>query len=148
MSDQQRRAVAHAAWRLVVLSTLTLAAGWDTLGLLLGGDATYTSKSYDVLRHMGPWGMRTYGPLLGVLLVATAYAYGRHSVGDGVRGYRMLRYCLSLMAAWYVLWATAIVGAWVIHREVVAWGAVGKLALVAVLCIILARTTPPDRVRG
>lgn len=147
MSDQQRRAVAQTAWRLVVLSTLTLAAGWDALGLLLGGDDAYASPSYDVLRT-APWGMRTYGPALAALLFTTTYAYGRHTAGDGVRGYRLLRYCLSALAGWYVLWAVGIVGAWVIHGQILAWGAVGKLALVSALCIILARTTPADRLRG
>jgi hypothetical protein len=147
VSEQQRRAVTQAAWRLVVLSVLTLAVGWDVVGLLLGGDKAYTSPSYDVLRTV-PGGMRSYGLALLVLLIVTAYAYGRHAPGAGVRGYRLLRVCLSLVGAWYVLWAVGMVGAWVIHWQILAWGAVGKLALIAVLCIILARTTPADHPRG
>jgi hypothetical protein len=145
VTDRQRRIVAQTAWRLMVMAVLTLAAAWDALGLLLGGDAAYASPSYDVLKHATPWGMRAYGPILGVLLTVTVFAYGRHSAG---RGYTLLRVCMSLMAGWYVLWTVGIVGAWVIHREVLSWGGVGKLALVAALCVILARTTPTERVRG
>ncbi|MEV7684276.1 hypothetical protein AB0O64_37970 [Streptomyces sp. NPDC088341] len=145
MSGQQRRAVAHAAWRLTVLSVLTLAVAWDAVGLLAGGDAAYVSPSYDVLRRLVPGGMRSYGYALACLLVVTVYAYGRHGPGCGVRGYRLLRVSLALVSAWYVLWAVGIAGAWVIHGQILAWGALGKLALVAVLCVVLARTTPADQ---
>lgn len=139
----KRRAVAHAAWRLAALAVITLAAAWDALGLLLGGDAVYAAPSYDVLRS-APWGMRTYGPILGLLFVTTVYAYGRF---DNGRGYALLRLCLSLLAGWYVLWTVGIVGAWCIHGQILAWGAVGKLALTATICLILARTTPVDQSR-
>lgn len=145
MTDQQRRIVGYAAWRLAALALLTLAALWDTLGLLVGGDAAYASPSYDVLRHSAPWGMRTYGGVLGVLFVASVYAYGRFTAG---RGYALLRVCLSVMAGWYVMWTVGIVGAWVIHGQVLSWGAVGKLSLTASLCLILARTTPTENLRG
>ncbi|MER5608326.1 hypothetical protein AB0F93_00020 [Micromonospora tulbaghiae] len=147
MSEQQRRAVTEAAWRLIVLATLGLAPGWDALGLLVGGNAAYTSHAYDVLRALTPWGMRGYGPLLGLLCVTTVYAYGRWSAGSGTRGYRLLRYCLSLLAGWYVLWTVGLVGAWYVHWQIYSWG-VSKVLLVAVLFLILARTTPPEHARG
>lgn len=124
----------------MVLSVLALAAGWDALGLILAGDDAYASPSYDVLRA-APWGMRTYGPILGALLLISVYAYGRFTAG---RGYTLLRICLSLLAAWYTGWTVGIVGAWHIHHEVLSWGGVGKLALVSALCVILARTTPTE----
>lgn len=148
MSEQQRRAVTQAAWRLSVLSVLTLAVAWDAAGLLTGGDAAYVSPSYDVLRRLVPGGMRGYGYALAVLLVLTIYALGRHAPGAGVRGYRLLRVSLALISAWYVLWAVGIAGAWVIRGQILAWDHLGKLALVAVLCVILARTTPADQSRG
>lgn len=146
MSDRQRRAVAQAAWRLIVLALLTLVLGWDAVGLLVGGDLAYMSPSYDVLRHLTPWGMRAYGPALGGLLIVSVYAYGRYSSGSGVRGYTLLRLCLSLMAGWYAMWAVGIVGSWWAHQEVLAWSGVGKNAFVAAVCVILARTTPTERV--
>jgi hypothetical protein len=138
VTDLQRRTVGHVAWRLATLAVITLAIGWDALGLLAGGDRAYASSSYDVLRA-APGGMRAYGPVLAVLLVVTVYAYGRHTAG---RGYTLLRLCLSVTAGWYVLWTVGIVGAWWIHGSILAWGAVGKLGLTSVLCLILARTTP------
>lgn len=146
MSIRQRRAVAQTAWRLLVLLVLTLAAGWDAIGLLVGGDAAYTSSSYDVLRDLTPWGMRAYGPALLVLLAVTAFAFDRYSAGNGHRGYVLLRWCLSLLAAWYAMWAFGITGAWWIHREVPSWETVGKLALTSTVCLVLARTTPAQRV--
>lgn len=144
MTDRRKRAVAQGTWRLLVLFTLALAPGWDALGLLVG-DTVYGSPSYDVLRHMTPWGMRAYGPALVVLTVTTVYAYGRYSAGDGLRGYKLLRVCLSLLAAWYVLWTIGLVGSWVVHHQILSWG-VGKVALPAVTLFILARRTPTDRV--
>lgn len=146
MSVRQRRAVAQTAWRLLVLLVLALAAGWDAIGLLVGGDAAYTGSSYDVLRRLTPWGMRAYGPALLVLLAVTVFAFDRYSTSAGRRGYALLRWCLALLAAWYTMWALGITGAWWIHREVLSWGAVGKLALTSAVCLVLARTTPDQRV--
>lgn len=143
ITSRKRRAVANAAWRLITLAVIVLAAGWDALGLLLGGDDVYSAPSYDVLRA-APWGMRTYGPILALLFILTVYAYGRYTAG---RGYTLLRLCLSLLAGWYVLWTVGIVGAWSIHSQILAWGAVGKLALTAAVCLILARTTPATSAR-
>lgn len=137
---------AQAAWRLFLLATVALAPAWDALGLLVG-DSVYVSPSYDVLRHLTPWGMRAYGPTLTLLVALTVYAYGRHSGDDGVRGYRLLRSCLSMLAAWYALWTVGIVGAFWTHGQILTWD-VGKLLLVAVFFVILARTTPTERVRG
>lgn len=147
MSNEQRRVVAQAAWRLAVLALLSLVVGWDALGLLIGGDDAYRSPSFDVLR-LAPGGMRFYGPMLGVLFVTTVFAYGRHSAGSGVRGYRLLRLCLSLTAGWYVFWAAGIVGSWWIHWQILAFGAVGKLAFIAAVSLILARGTPTNHMRG
>lgn len=147
MSDRQKRALAQATWRLFVLATLAFAPAWDALGLLLGGDAVYVSPSYDVLRSLTPWGMHAYGPVLTVQLIATVYAYGRYSAGSGIRGYTLLRVCLSLLAGWYVLWTVGLLGAWWVHWQILSWG-VGKVALVAAFFLILARTTPTERVRG
>lgn len=146
MTDRQRRAVAQAAWRLFVMALLSLVVAWDAMGLLVGGDRAYVSPSYDVLRSLTPWGMRAYGPALLALLGVTVYAYGRYSSGTGARGYTLLRLCLSALAGWYSLWAAGIAGAWWVHREVLAWGGVGKLAFVAAVCVILARSTPTERV--
>lgn len=145
MSDRQRRAVAQVSWRLLVLTMLTLVAGWDAIGLLIG-DAVYASPSFDVLRALTPWGMRAYGPGLLVLLGLTVYALGRHSGGNGLRGYVLLRVCLAVLAAWYCLWAVGIVGAWWVHWSILAWGAPGKLAAISVVLLILARTTPTEHV--
>ncbi|MBM0203499.1 hypothetical protein JNW90_10520 [Micromonospora sp. STR1s_5] len=145
MTGRGKRVVAQAAWRFTVLSVLTLAAAWDAAGLLLGGDAAYTSPSYDVLRSLTPWGMRAYGPLLAVLLAVLVYAYGRFSAG---RGYLLLRLCLSGLAGWYVLWAVGMAGAWWVHWQIGDWTAAGKLFLTAVVCLVLARTTPTERVTG
>ncbi|MEU7590618.1 hypothetical protein AB0A95_30550 [Micromonospora sp. NPDC049230] len=145
MTDRQRRAVAQASWRALVLTMLTLVAGWDAIGLLIG-DSAYASPSYDVLRVATPWGMRAYGPALLVLLGLTAYALGRYQAGEGLHGYRLLRVCLSLLAAWYTGWAAGIVGAWWVHWQILAWGAPGKLAAIAVVLLILARTTPAERI--
>lgn len=148
MSDRARRAFAQAAWRLIVLALLTLAPGWDAVGLLVGGDRAYRSPSYDVLRSLTPWGMRVYGPVLLALVIVTVYAYGRYSSGSGVRGYALLRLCLSALAGWYALWAAGIGLSWWVNREQLDWGGVGKLAFVAAVCVILARTTPTDGVRA
>lgn len=145
MSGRQRRAVAQVSWRLLVLTMLTLVAGWDAVGLLIG-DAVYASPSYDVLRALTPWGMRAYGPALMALLGLTVYALGRYSAGTGLRGYMLLRVCLSALAAWYWLWAAGIIGAWWVHGSILAWGAPGKLAAISVVLLILARTTPTEHV--
>lgn len=145
MSDRQRRAVAQVSWRLLVLTMLPLVAGWDAVGLLIG-DAAYTSPAFDVLRALTPWGMRAYGPALLGLLGLTVYALGRYQAGDGLHGYRLLRVCLSLLAAWYMGWAAGIVGAWWVHWQILDWGAPGKLAAIAVILLVLARTTPTERV--
>lgn len=139
MTDLQRRQAGYRAWRLLVAALLALVGAWDTLGLLVGGDAAYRSQSYDVLR-VAPWGMRTYGVALAALLITTVYAYGRHSTG--ARGHQLLRICLSLMAGWYVAWSVAIAGAWIVHGQILAWGSVGKLLFTTTACLALARLTP------
>lgn len=145
MTARQRRQFTQVSWRLLVLTMLTLVAGWDAIGLLIG-DSAYTSPSFDVLRVLTPWGMRAYGPALLGLLGLTVYALGRHSAGDGLHGYRLLRACLSLLSAWYVLWAVGQLGAWWVHWQILAWGGPGKLAAIAVILVILARSTPTERV--
>lgn len=146
MTEHGKRVASQAAWRLILLSTLILAPAWDAAGLLVG-DMVYGSPSYDVLRSLTPWGMRGYGPALALLAGLTLFALGRHSAGGGLRGYKLLRTCLSLLAAWYALWATGLVGAWWVHWEILSWG-VGKVGLVSVIFMILARRTPSDFVRG
>lgn len=131
--------VGHTAWGATVAAILLFAVGWDTAGLLVGGDGVYQSHSYDVLRTINPWGMRGYGPPLAALGAVTAYAYGTHA---GMYGYRLLRVCLSLLAGWYVLWAVGIAGAWIIAGSILAWGNLGKLLLTAAVCVICARTVP------
>ncbi len=136
LADTRRR-TGYRLWQVLTVALLTLVGAWDVLGLLVGGDAAYASRSYDVLR-LAPFGMRTYGVALGLLMIVTVYAYGRHRGGD----HRLLQVALSLLAAWYVFWLVAIAGTWVIHREVLAWGAVGKLAFTASVAYVLARATP------
>ncbi len=143
LSDVLRRRAGFRLWRILTAGLLTLVGLWDVLGLLIGGDSAYRSPSYDVLK-LAPWGMRTYGVILGALMVTAVYAYGRHRAGD----HRLLQITLALLAGWYVMWLTAISGTWVVHGEVQAWGAVGKLAFTAFVAFTLARTTPhtvPDR---
>lgn len=145
MTDRQRRQWAQVTWRLLVLTILTFFAGWDAVGLLIG-DVVYASPSFDVLRHLTPWGMRVYGPALLALTALTLYALGRYNGGDGLHGYKLLRICLSLLAAWYVLWAVGQLGAWWLHWQILAWGGPGKLFGIAVVLLILARKTPTERV--
>jgi hypothetical protein len=143
VSDVQRRQVGYVAWRVSVLAVLALAGAWDAAGLLVGGDAVYTSHSYDLLRRLTPWGMRVYGPALAVLVVAAVYAFGRHAGRHTTaRSYVLLRGSLAALAGWYTLWAVGICGGWWLNGQIVAWGSVGKLLLTSTLCIILARTTP------
>lgn len=137
MADVLRRRSGYLLWRTLTAGLLALVGAWDVLGLLIGGDAAYASRSYDVLR-LAPWGMRSYGVILGVLLLAAVYAFGRHRGG----GHRLLQVTLALLAAWYVAWLVAISGTWFVHREILAWGAVGKLAFTAFVAMTLARTTP------
>ncbi len=133
----QKRRAGYRLWRLSTAALLALVGAWDAIWLLAASDIGYQSQSYDVLR-LAPWGMRSYGPPLAVLVAVAVYAFGRHRYGD----YRLLRVSLSLLAAWYVGWLLAITGTWFINGEIQAWGAVGKLLFTATIALALARTTP------
>lgn len=124
-------------WRTLTLALIVMVGAWDVIGLLVGGDAAYKSPSYDVLR-LAPWGMRTYGVILAVLVVFAAYGYGLHRSGRTVP----LRFALAALTCWYVFWLVAIAGTWFVRSEIVAWGAIGKLGFIAFVALTLARTTP------
>ena len=111
--------------------------------MLAAGDHAYTGPSYDLLRQV-PGGMRTYGLLLGAVFVATVWALVRRaSLCD-----RLLRVCLSALAAWYVGWLVVICETWAAHRSVASWGAVGSLVVVAALAAMVARVVPRSAMGG
>lgn len=143
MTDVTRRRAGYLLWRTLTLALIGMVAAWDVAGLLVGGDAAYDSRAYDVLR-LAPWPMRGYGAILGVLVAFAAYGFGLHRAGRTVP----IRVALAALACWYVFWVVAIAGTWVVYREVIAWGAIGKVFFVAFVAFTLARTTPatvPDQ---
>ncbi len=137
LPDISRRRAGYHLWRVLTVGLIGMVAAWDVAGLLVGGDAAYDSRAYDVLR-LAPWPMRAYGGMLGVLVVFAVYAFGMHRSGRTVA----MRAALIGLACWYLFWCLAIAGTWVVYREVVAWGAVGKVFFVAFVAFTLARTTP------
>lgn len=139
MAPSQKRAVATISWRLALVGVLAKAA-WDAVGLLAGGSHVYASHSYDLLRLM-PGGMRTYGVALAVLLCGTLLA-----LSERVTNTSALRWCLALLACWYVGWMLGVVGAWARHAPI-AWGAVSSLAVISFFTILVARATPVGRGR-
>jgi hypothetical protein len=143
MPMSRGRSVGYRAWRALTLAVIVLASGWDAVGLLTLGDEGYNSEAYDVLRHLTPWGMRGYGPILSIIASVTVYAFGRHRGGAG-GSYILLRWSLAATGAWYTMWGAGIIGSWWLHGHIGSWG-VGKLFLISVLCIVLARSTPISR---
>lgn len=139
MAPTQKRLAAAISWRLTLAAVLFKAA-WDSVGLLVGGDRVYASRSYDLLRLM-PGGMRVYGAFLAALFVASILA-----LADRVANDDALRICLTLLACWYVGWMLGIVGAWARHAPI-AWGAVSSLAVISFFAILVARATPSGRGR-
>ncbi len=143
LQDVLHRRAGYLLWRTLTLGLIGRVGCGDVAGLLIGGDAAYDSRAYDVLR-LAPWSMRGYGAMLGVLVAFAAYGFGLHRAGRTVP----MRAALTALACWYVFWVMAIAGSWVVYREVVAWGAIGKVFFVAFVAFTLARTTPatvPDR---
>lgn len=134
MAPAQRRAVRAISWR-ACCGLLLLKAGGDTVGLLVGGDRAYASRSYDLLRMM-PGGMRTYGFALAVLFLVTIV-----SLGDA-RYQKPLQVCLALLAAWYVGWLLGIIGSWWARHAPMAWGVVPSLIVISALAMLVARATP------
>lgn len=134
MAPAQRRAVATISWRSA-LGLVLLKAGGDALGLLVGGNGAYASRSYDLLR-IAPGGMRLYGVALAVLFIATVVALG------DVRYQRYLQVCLACVAAWYVGWLLGITGSWWAKQAPVAWGVVPSLVVISGLAVLVARATP------
>ncbi len=137
MTDDQKRRAGYHLWRLLTALLLALVGAWDAVGLLAASEVGYASPSYDVLR-LAPWGMRSYGPPLAVLVAVATYAFGRHRFGD----FQLLRVSLTLLACWYLFWLLCITGTWVVNGQIQAWGAVGKLLFTASVAFVLARTTP------
>ncbi|HLL69029.1 MAG TPA: hypothetical protein VK453_25440 [Micromonosporaceae bacterium] len=135
-----RRAAGYYAWRTTVAALIVLVVGWDAVSLLAFPDTGYASVSFTFLRNVNPWGMRGYGPPLAVLFMLTLYAFGRHRGGAG-NPYILMRGCLGAVAAWYTMWTFGIVGSWFVTGEVGNLG-VGELLFIAVVSVILARTTP------
>ncbi len=143
LSTVLHRRAGYILWRTLTLALIGMVGSWDVGGLLIGGDAAYTSASYDVLR-LAPWGMRTYGAVLAVIVAWAVYGYGRHRSGH----FMHIRLALVAFTAWYAFWLVAVAGTWVTYGEIVAWGAVGKLGFTAFAAFTLARATPhtvPDR---
>ena len=136
MTGRQRRAAAVISWRAAVLLVVAKAV-LDAGGLLVGGDGAYAGPSFDVLRQI-PGGMRTYGPPLAALAGAAVWSLIRH----GSPRQRLLRVSLALLAGWYVGWLIAVCGAWLMHRQILGWGAVGSLLIVAGLAVLTARAKP------
>lgn len=135
-------------WRPVV-AVLLFMSGWDTIGLLLG-ERVYASPSYDVLRDAVAGvtfagvtlGLRVYGITLLIItgvvtwaLLAQRYQHGRMS--------RSLRLGLSCLAAYWVSWCFGIVMTYLLHAQVYAWGAIGKLVGIAAIAVLAARVPPP-----
>lgn len=137
VTARRRRPVLTVPWRPVVWALL-LQASWEAFGLLVGGDKAYAGPSYDVLRHV-PGGMRAYGPILAALVIVAVASFDRCLRGHDSEP---LRIVLALLSGWYALWAVGTTSAWVVHRQIIAWPGPARLAVIAFLFVLAARTTP------
>lgn len=108
-------------------------------GMIVAGDAAFTSHAYDVVRQI-PGGMRTYGVLLAVLVVAVVYGQGRAHNGRG----RVLRVALAATCSWYMGWFLAIGLTYILQGQVYSWSLLMLDALAATIATLVGRTVPPD----
>jgi hypothetical protein len=125
---------------------LLAVASWDVLGLLIG-DAAYRSPSYDVLRIPAAGGVRPWGVILAVLVLAVLVELRLFTAGGTGR---RLRWALAWLSVWWLVWAAGVVLAWIYHRQVLSWGGPPKLLFLSVLALACARAVPrvPPSDRG
>lgn len=142
MTAEQRRAAAVTAWRSAVLLVMGKAT-WDAVGMLVLGNAAFSGVSYQMARQHIPGGMRMVGVPLVVLAGMSWVALLRR----GSPQERLIRWCLSLLAAWNVGWLATVIGSWVTYQTLPAWPAIGSLTVVSGVAWLAARTPPPRAAR-
>jgi hypothetical protein len=135
---RQRRTLATVPWRFVVW-LLLLGISWDAGSLFFtGSTTTYRGPGYFWLRQM-PGGMRTYGVVLGVLALATIYAFGKSTES---RQSLFLRICLMLLVVWYTVWTGGLLVGWETSHDWTGAGALGRTLAFAGMCCLAAHYTP------
>jgi hypothetical protein len=129
----------RAVWWHALAVALAVVTLGQSAGMLIGGDRLYSATSYHLVIQV-PGGIRTYGLILLLLGVATAFGYGQARAGHG----RVLRRVLSLVAGWYVFWLLAIVGTWAVDLQLHGWNGLWLNGLAAFNAILVACAVPPD----
>lgn len=138
LSARQRRASATISWRFVLWAAL-LGSCWDAGAMIFTGHSSaYNGPGYYWLRQ-APGGMRTFGILLGVLVVATIYAYGRSAAA---RSDLLLRGGLGLLVFWYLSWTGALLVGWETEHQWSGAGSLGRTLSFSVICFLAAWFSP------